>query len=92
MATLEELADRVDSRESFLAFVEALATERKHDAIAESAQPSSPYGPTAAGWENVALHDFLEAAVACARDGDRLAAEPTWRDMALFLLGGKGYE
>ncbi len=92
MARVEELAASVDSRDSFLAFVEALAAERRQDAVVESARPSSAYGPTAAGWENVSLHDFLEAAVACARDGNRLPAQPTWRDMALFLLGGKAYE
>ena len=90
--SVEDLADKVDSRETFLEFVEALAAERENDAAAETEQPSSPYGPTARGWENSTVRAFLEAAVACARDGKWLQEQPTWRDMAMFLLGGKGYE
>jgi hypothetical protein len=90
--SVEELADSVNSRETFLAFVEALAAERERDAAGDRASSSSPYGPTVMGWENTTIKDFLEAAVACARDGSRLTDQPTWRDMALFLLGGKAYE
>src|SRR5205809_119946 len=79
-------ADRVNSRDTFLAFVEALAAERASDAAGEGKQPSNLYGPTAKLWENTTIHDFLEAAVACARDGKSLLEQPTWRDIALFLL------
>jgi hypothetical protein len=92
MVSTDELAAGVNSRETFLAFVEALAAERKQDAAQEAASPSGPYRPTASGWENVTIHNFLEAAVACARDGRVLAEQPTWRDLAAFLLGGKAYE
>jgi hypothetical protein len=92
MDSVEDLAPRVDSSDSFLAFVEALAAQRERDAGAEAGKPSSPYGPTGGGWENVTIHQFLEAAVACARDNRLFGQEPTWKAFARFLLGGKGYE
>ena len=92
MASVEDLAYEVTSRDTFLAFVEALAAERASDAAGETEHPSNPYGPTGKGWENTTVHDYLEAAVACARDGKLLSEQPTWRDIAVFLLGGKAYE
>jgi hypothetical protein len=92
MPSLAELAERVTSRETFLQFVEALAAERRTDDAREQNHPSDQYGPTAMGWENTTIHDFFEAAAACARDGGALAEQPTWRGFAIFLLAGKGYE
>ena len=89
---MDELARSVDSRDSFLAFVEALAADRKRDGKSEVRRPSSPFGATKGGWENTSVEAFLEAAVACARDGHLLSPQPTWREMAIFLLGGKAYE
>ncbi len=52
-------------------------------------------GSGANGWENSTIEAFLEAAVACAIDSRNKsghAPEPSWREFAGFLLGGKIYE
>jgi hypothetical protein len=87
----------VHDRDSFLAFVAALAADRRASVAAERASPSSPYEPDAGGWENVTIEGFLEAALSWAVDSDMgtsqgLPAEPSWRTFAVFLLCGKIYE
>lgn len=87
--------DAVHDRESFLAFVAALAADRRAAVAAEKESPSSPYGPDAGGWENLTIEDFLEAAIAWAESGGRpwpFPAEPSWRAFATFLYCGKIYE
>jgi tRNA(Ile)-lysidine synthase len=89
--------DAVHDRESFLAFVAALAADRRAAAAAENLAPSGPYGPDAGGWENVSIEDFLEAALAWAEStgmgtSQGLPAAPTWRGLAAFLYCGKVYE
>ena len=92
VATLDDIADGVASRESCLAFVEALANDHAQDAAHEKQRPSSPYGATAGGWQNTSVDAFLEAAVAYARDAGSPGEAPTWRDLAVFLLRGRSYE
>jgi hypothetical protein len=89
--------EAVNDRDSFLAFVAALAADRRASAAAELATPGGPYGPEAHGWENVTIEGFLEAAIAWAestRMGEKqgLPAGPTWRAFAVFLHCGKIYE
>ena len=89
--------DAVHDRESFLAFVSALAADRRASVAAEKASPSSPYGPAAGGWENVTIERFLEAALSWAErtgmgESQGLTAGPTWRGFADFLYCGKIYE
>ncbi len=55
--------DTVHDRESFFAFVGALAADRRSSVAAEKIEPSSPCGPDAGGWENVSIESFLEAAL-----------------------------
>ena len=82
----------VHDRESFFAFVAALAADRRASVAAEAVKPSSPYAPDAGGWENITIEAFLEAALAWADFGRGLPAAPTWRDFACFLYAGKFYE
>ena len=89
--------DAVHDRESFLAFVAALAADRRGSVAAEETTPSSPYGPATGGWENITIEDFLEAALAWAEstggdEGQDLGPEPTWTGFAAFLYCGKIYE
>jgi hypothetical protein len=89
--------DAVHDRESFLAFVAALAADRRGSVAAEEVEPGSPYSPAAGGWENVTIEDFLEAALAWAEstgmgESQGLQAVPTWRGFAAFLYCGKIYE
>lgn len=89
--------DTVHDRESFLAFVWALATDRRASVAAEKESPSSPYGPEAGGWENITIEDFLEAAIRWAEATREVGpwdfpAEPSWQAFATFLYCGKIYE
>ena len=88
----EELIDGVHDPQSFVEFAKSLYLERAVDDATESQIPSSPYGPTHAGWENTTIHSFLEAAVAWAIDSDFSASSDNpWRQFARFLIAGKSY-
>lgn len=97
---LEHLLDAVKDQSSFLAFVDALAADRRDEVEKEALTPSNPYGPGQNGWENDTIESFLSAAVAWARDmrntGDSRAdwfpETPSWQAFARFLYLGKHYE
>jgi len=90
---LHELAEHVDSKETFLEFVAALRADWEASQAEESAQPSSPYGPDARGWENPDLGRFLEAMQAWTEDmADRVAPQQSWRTFAEMLMAAKIYE
>ena len=95
---LTEMADRVNSKASFLAFVAALQADREAEVAIERAHPSSPYGPGAHGWENGSIEAFLDAmsAWAAASSGPtmqpHISEEPSWRAFARMLHAGKFYE
>ena len=75
---LPELVRRVDSRESFLAFVAALHADLRSDA---------------ASWENPSLDRYLEALHSWTEDmGERLPQSPSWRILADILYAAKIYE
>ena len=77
---LHELAQRVDSKETFLEFVSAL----RADWEARGREPE---------WENPDLGRFLEAMQAWTEDmGDRVAPQPSWRTFADMLMAAKIYE
>jgi hypothetical protein len=91
----EELLDKVNSRETFLAFVAALVEDRR-DADAVEASDSQRYRWSGAnGWQNGTIVTFLDGALAYAQSPnwpERESDAPTWRDLAKFLFLGKIYE
>jgi len=91
MDSPEELLERIESRDDFLRFLDALRTDYESMEAAEAAAPASPFGRPARGWENVRLADFLGAMRAWAHDAD-IGDAPSWRAFAQLLLAGKGYE
>jgi hypothetical protein len=93
MTRLEAVTDAA----SFLAFVHALVADRESAVQREGAQPNSPWGPDAGGWENTRIETYLEAAAAWAESTDfgvsqGLNANNLWRRFAQFLSAGKVYE
>jgi len=90
---LHELAERVDSKETFLEFVAALRADWDASRAEETEHPSSPYSPAVRGWENSDLGHFLEAMERWTEDmGERVARQPSWRTFADMLMAGKIYE
>jgi hypothetical protein len=90
---IHEVADRVDSKETFLEFVAALRADLEASRIEENPQPSSPYSAAAGGWENSDLGRFLAAMHAWTEDmGDRIEPQPSWRMFADMLMAAKIYE
>jgi hypothetical protein len=95
--SLNDLLERVNSEESLLAFIAALAKDRRDAVAAEKSNPSSPYGPDSGGWENTSIEDFLEAAAAWAESTNfgltqGLSVDNAWKRFAVFLYLGKIYE
>lgn len=91
---LQEVLNDVCDSGTLLAFVKALIEDRKHAITAERAEPSSPYGPDAGGWENTEIDTYLSAAVRWAEDtgfGELSPANP-WKQFAVMLYCGKIYE
>ena len=93
-----EMAEKVDSKESFLRFVQALA----EDAEAADAEPErTPDGKlnlSPRGWENGSVAAFLGAMSAWAAGNSGITGEPmiseqaSWRAFAEILLSGRFYE
>jgi hypothetical protein len=92
------MASAVDSKDSFLTFVDALRADLADELQKERIHPSSPYSAGANGWENGSIEAFLSAATAWGGATSAITGEPmtpdtpTCRWCALFLLAGKEYE
>jgi hypothetical protein len=81
----------VKDRDSFLAFVQALADE-----LASERERRDPYGPEPEGPEQGTAEALLSGALAWAREvrskGAGLPEQPSWKALASFLFNGKVYE
>ena len=87
------MADRVNSKDTFLEFIAALRADWEASCAEERLRPSSPYSPAARGWENPDLGRFLEAMHAWTDDmGDRVAPDASWRAFAGMLIAANIYE
>ena len=94
---LLELADTVVDEPTFIGFLQALARDWKNAEEAEAETPSSPYGPSALGWENWTFGAIIESSAAWAEassDGLRFYEKPEnpWQRVAQILAMGKFYE
>jgi hypothetical protein len=87
---LFDMADRVDSKQSFLEFVNALEADYRDMAAKEREHPTQSE-PAANGWFNTSIGDFLESMRAWATDAD-LPEQPSWKAFARLLHEGKLYE
>jgi hypothetical protein len=93
-----EMAKRVDSKQSFLGFVQALA-EDAEVADAESKRTmDGKLNLNPRGWENGSIAAFLGAMSAWASGNSGMTGEPmiseqaSWRAFAEILHAGKFYE
>lgn len=93
-----EIVEKVDSKESFLRFVQALA----EDAAAADAEPErtadGKLNLSPRGWENGSIGSFLGTMAAWAAGNSGITGEPlvseqaSWRAFAEILHSGKFYE
>ncbi|ARV08297.1 hypothetical protein BTO05_01065 [Winogradskyella sp. PC-19] len=89
---LNELLERVNSKDTFLQFVKALKDDKIDEDEKEKTNPSSPYSSGANGWENGTISSFLESIEAYGEDSEQIKDEPNWKSFALLLYAGKFYE
>ena len=90
---INQMVNEVNSKESFLELVRALAVDWEEEQRLEMESPSNPYGSGAKGWENGTVGAFLEAMHAWAIDSkDKVPPVPTWRTFSELLRAGKYYE
>ncbi|HEY7310032.1 MAG TPA: hypothetical protein VH643_11790 [Gemmataceae bacterium] len=87
----EKLLDRVEDLESFVAFVEALAEERRQAERLEKEQPIHYQLGGALGWQNGDIASYLEAALTYFEEKRPAPhhVESAWRTFAEFLYCGK---
>jgi hypothetical protein len=91
MATPEELLQAVVDRETFIAFVSALAAEREQAVGIERADPKASSIDGALGWKNGDIAAFLYAGLDYFTEKPFHSPErkPSWRMFAEFLYHGK---
>jgi hypothetical protein len=87
----EELLEQVADRDSFIAFVEALAAERAEAAQIEWANPQAYMVDGAHNWKNGEIEGFLYASLQYFSPGPfhQPEEEPSWRVFAEILWCGK---
>ena len=92
--SLANLLDAVVDRESFVAFVTAMAAEREKAEEMERAEPSRYQLGGALGWENGDISSFLYAALVYfeSRPYHQPEDSPSWKMFADLLWFGKIYE
>ena len=90
---LDQLLDRVNSKESFLEFVAALRDDWEAERAEEQGRTPPILGQGLHGWENGTIGAFLDAMHAWTRDsGDRVPSGPDWQTFAQIIYAGKFYE
>lgn len=89
---LNELLEKVNSKETFFQFVKALKEDKIEEDEKESKKPSSPYETGVNGWENGTISSFLDAVESYGEDSKLIKEESSWKNFALLLYAGKFYE
>ena len=93
---LDALLESVHDETTFVAFVDALASDFAMEQELEKQNPSSPYGPGALGWENGTVDSVLGAAAAWGHSsslrGETSSVPNPWKRCATILYAGKWYE
>ena len=88
----EELHDKVVDRDSFIAFVRALAEDRSRAMEIEAQHPEAYSVDGALGWANGDIPSFLWACLEYFTDGplkEKPSDEATWQVFADILYHGK---
>lgn len=87
---LNSLLEKVNSKQTFLDFIEALKNDKLDEEEKEKIKPSDDFSSGANGWENGTISSFLDAIHAF---GEGKGEEPpSWKTFALLMYAGKFYE
>lgn len=89
---LDHLINRVNSKESFLEFLEALERDWNKDQELSKGAQSAPFAVSPLRWENGTVGTFIEAMHRWTTDTETLSEEPNWKTFAKILYAGKFYE
>jgi hypothetical protein len=89
--SFDQLLQEVSDRESFVAFVLALADERERAERIEQVNPDRYRIDGALGWKNANISAFLYAGLSGLED-ETQSPQLSWREFAMFLYTGKVYE
>lgn len=87
---LNEILEKVNSKETFFEFVEALKKDKENEDEKEKINPSAPYSSGANAWENGTIPGFLDTMHAFGKDNEEIKLD--WYSFALLLYSGKFYE
>lgn len=87
---LNEILERVNSKETFFEFLDALKKDKENEDEKEKVNFSSPFSSGANGWENGAIATYLDAMHAFGQDNEEIQLD--WKSFALLLYSGKFYE
>ena len=89
---LEDYLAKVDSKKTFLDFVEALSKDKRSASMKEKFWKSSSHGPGHNGWQNERIETFLDSVHSFGEDSSDVGEQPDWKAFALLLYAGKYYE
>ena len=95
LMTVSEYLENVKDKETFIAFVQALAEERERAQELERENPVRYQLGGALDWQNGDIARYLWAALECFEPRpfyEPVKDEPTWKGFAEFLYMGKIYE
>lgn len=86
-----DMIKKVDSLETFLKFLKALADDKEDEDRKEKIEPSSPYSQGHNGWEHNDIASYLDAMHAGTSDNN-FPQEASWKSFARIIYMGKVYE
>jgi hypothetical protein len=87
---LEDLLEKVNSKETFLDFLEALKNDKIDEDQKEKENPSKPYSDGKNGWVNGSIDQFLDSIRAYGLENDHIGLN--WQSLAELFYAGKIYE
>jgi hypothetical protein len=88
---LDDLLEKVNSKKTFLDFVEALRDDWV-DEEKSGIRKLHPHGPRTDDWQNLTVETFLDSVHSFGQDSPHVSEQPDWKTFALLLYAGRFYE
>jgi hypothetical protein len=87
---LDDLLEKVNSKETFLAFLEALMFDKLDEDKKELQNPTDDFSDGHNTWVNGSIAQYLESIHAFGETNDDI--QLNWQSIALLFYAGKFYE